>query len=117
MFQGVPGVVGDNQASNTSAGDAGMVRSTFTSMVFLISFISFFLLPLVFEMLFKLIEPLVPEPLVLVQPPCHFSKRLAPKRDQDFTPLFFSSDEPRSFEQLQMFRYRIQRGIDWLCDI
>src|ERR1035438_4753056 len=41
MFQGLPGIFGSSHASNTSTAGAGIVRSTFTSMVFLDSLITF----------------------------------------------------------------------------
>jgi len=55
-------------------------------------------LPLVLEILFKLVEALVPEPLVLMNPSGHLSKWFSSKRYEDFPAAFPAFDKPRSFE-------------------
>jgi hypothetical protein len=57
--------------------------------------------------LLKLIEALVPEPFVLMQPSCDIPKRLTSERYEDLTTLFSTFDEPSSLEQLQVFRHRV----------
>ena len=68
-------------------------------------------------MLLKLIEALVPEPLVLMHPSGHLPKRFCAKRNQYLTPLLLSLNEPRPLQQLEMLRYRIESQVVRFCDI
>ena len=78
-----------------------MVRSNLNSRVFcrvLHHFFSFFLF--VPEMLLKLIETFVPEPLVLMHPSRYLPKWFTSKRDKHFTTLLLALDQSCSFEEL-----------------
>ena len=59
------------------------------------------------KILLKLIEALVPEPFVLMNPSGYLTERFASKRDEDFAALSPAFNESRSFKQLQMFRHRV----------
>ena len=84
-----------------------MVRSNLNSRVFLSSSSLLLLLLFVLKMLLKLIETLIPEPLVLMHPSRDLTKGFASKRNEDFAPLFFALNESGSFEQLQVLRHRV----------
>ncbi len=121
IFQGLPGLFGFSQPSNTSPRGAGIVRSTLTSIVFFDLFISsFFVFCGYFsapEKLLKLVEAFVPEPIVLMHPARCLSQGLPSKRNDDFTPLFPSFNESGSLKQLEMFSHCIQSGVKRLGDV
>src|SRR5690348_1567702 len=75
------------------------------------------LLPfLVLEVLLKLIEAFVPEPLVLMHPSRDLPKWFRSKRNEDFATLFPALNESSSLEKLQMFRHRVEGSVERLCD-
>lgn len=68
-------------------------------------------------MVFELVELRVPESLIVVNPPCDFSQRLGPKRDQNFAASPLALDQSSSLEDLEVLRYRVQRRIERFGDI
>ncbi len=68
-------------------------------------------------MLLKLVEVLVPEPFVFVNPPGHLAKRFTSKRYEDFTTLFPAFNQSSPFEKLQVFGHSIESSVEWFCDI
>src|SRR5262249_32080878 len=81
------------------------------------SFLLHLLLFLVLEITFELIEPLVPETLIFIHPSHHFAKWFTSKRNEDFSTLFPAFNQPCSLKQLQVFRHRVQGGVERLGDI
>ena len=68
-------------------------------------------------MLLKLIQTFIPEPLVGMHPSCYLSKRFRSKRDKHLAPVLLTLNESRSFQHLQMLRYRVERSVERLGNI
>ena len=68
-------------------------------------------------MLLKLIEALVPEPLVPMDPSRNLAKGFPSKRYVNFASLLFAFNKARPFEQFQMFGHRVQGSVERLCDV
>src|SRR6476469_147116 len=81
------------------------------------SFLPRLLRVLVLEVTLELIEPLVPEALIVIHPPRHLAEWFSSKRNKDFSTLFPAFNQPGALEQLQVFRHRVQGGVERLCDI
>ena len=53
----------------------------------------------------------------MMQPSRYLSKWFTSKRNKDFATALFALNQAGSFEQLQVFRHRVQSGVEGLCDI
>jgi hypothetical protein len=71
---------------------------------FLLLLLLLFLVP---KILLELIEAFVPESFVLMHPSCYLAEWFTSKRNEDFAALSPPFNQPRSFEQLQVFRHRV----------
>ena len=58
-------------------------------------------------MLLKLIETLVPEPLVLMHPSRNLTKWFPSEGDKDLTALLLAFNESGSFEHLEVLRHSV----------
>jgi hypothetical protein len=116
----IPGIFGSSHPSNTSVRGAGIVRSNLNSRVFLEFSISPSLLLVLLRIAkiqLKLIQTLVPEPLVLMHPSCYLPKRLPTKGDKDLSTVLFAFNESCTFEHFEMLRYRVQSRVVRPCNI
>ena len=68
-------------------------------------------------MLFELVEVLVPESFVVVNPSRNLPEGFSPEGDEDLSALFPALDETGSFEQLKVFGHRVQGGVEGLRDV
>src|SRR5262249_18349543 len=75
------------------------------------------LLPFLPEVPFEFIQPLAPEPLILVHPTRDQPQRLRPERNHHLPPLPLPRNQTRTLQQLEVFRHRVERQVERPRDI